>query len=163
MLSWCLTSPVSSGSYSTLLQKFVIMVIILTSCTIDCQGLVISRLPLASYVWLWGLFMMNILSCMSNLYWLVWIPLSVVSMSIMMTLSVDLPFSISFQACLTYVDIIYFGHVKNLSSSHLAIISRLYVFTWANTCGLSSSLVYHLCLHTAQLPWSHAWFIILAV
>ena len=139
------------------------MVVVLTSCTADCRGLIITVLSLASYVWWWGLFMMNILSCMSNLYWFVRIPLSAVSVSIMMTLTVDPPFSASFQACHACSDMIYFSHVKNFCLSHLTVIPWLYVLTWAGTCNLSSPLLYHLCLRTAQLPCSHMWFTILVV
>lgn len=87
--------------------------------------------------------------------------LSAVSVSIMMSLTVDLPFSISFQACHACSIMICFGHMKIFSSPHLAIIPWLYVLTWADTCGLSSPLLYHLYLYTAQLPCSHVWFVIL--
>ena len=118
-------------------------------------------LSLASYVWLWGLFMMNILSYVSNLYWFMRIPLLAVSVSIMMTLIVDPPFSVSFQVCHACADMICFSHVKNFSSSRLAIIPWLYILTWVGTCGLSSLLWYHWYLRTAQLLCSHMWFIIL--
>ena len=139
------------------------MVVVLTSCTTNCQGLIISVLSLASYVWRRGFLMMSILSYMLSLYWLVRTPLSAVNVSIKILLTIDPLFSIFFQACHACAVTICFGHVKKFSLPRLAIIPWLYVLTWADTCGLSSPLLYHLYLRTAQLPFSHVWFVILVV
>ena len=106
------------------------MVVVLTSYIADCQGLIISVLSLASYVWRQGLFMMNILSYVLNLYWLMKVPLSAVSVSIMMLLTVDLSFSISFQAFHACADMIFFGHMEKFlftSFSHYSLVVRTHM------------------------------------
>ena len=99
--------------------------------------------------------MMNILSYVLNLCWPMQTPLLAVYVSIKLLLIVNLLFSVFFQACHACAVMIYFGHVKNFSLPHLAIIPWWYVLTSVDTCGLSSPLLYHLSLRTAQLPFSH--------